>query len=87
MSKYSDAELSQLRLIDRLVREEMHRMGLPANPKTFDELIASGALKAAECLVRSKDLVDPNWLERARRANRQPPRLTVVDMPKGSQPG
>lgn len=60
--------LSEARQIDELVRAAMLRLGIPiTNTKSFDELVASGELKAAECHVASKNLVDPGWLERARR--------------------
>ena len=68
MSNYSDAELRELRLINQIVNETLFNMGIePTNPKSFDELVASGDLKAAECYVTSKDMVDPGWLERATR--------------------
>lgn len=66
MSNYSDAELKEVRLIDKLVCEALQRLGLSGSNRSIDELIASGEFKAAECLVRSKDMVTPGWLERAR---------------------
>lgn len=66
MANYSDAELQKIRMLDELVRAAMHRLGIPiTNTKPFDELVASGELKAAECRVRSKDMVTPGWMERA----------------------
>ena len=54
--------LREARQVDELVRAAMHRLGIPiTNTKSFDELVASGELKAAECLVRSKEMVTPGW--------------------------
>ena len=63
MPSERDAQwLTEARLIDRLVREELQRRGIPlANTKSFDELVASGELKAAECHVLSRDMVKPGW--------------------------
>lgn len=58
--------LIEARQIDKLVRASMQRLGIPMiNTKSFDELVASGELKATECYVLSRDMVDPDWLERA----------------------
>ncbi len=58
--------LKEARLIDELVRASLQRLGIPMkNTKSFDELVASGELKAAECHVLSRDIIDPGWLERA----------------------
>lgn len=66
MPPYSDAELRELRIIHQLACEAMARLGVPpANTKSFDELIASGDWQAAECLVQSRELVTPGWLERS----------------------
>lgn len=65
--------LREARLIDELVRASMKRLGIPmANTKSFDELVASGELKAAECHVLSRDMVTPGWLERARQNAKEP---------------
>lgn len=60
-----DAEwLERARIIDQLVRAELRRQGLPTHPKSFDELVASGELQAAECRVMSLNMVTRGWLER-----------------------
>ena len=65
------AWISEARLVDELVPAAMHRLDIPVtNTKPFDELVASGELKAAECRVMRKSMVDPDWLERATRNNR-----------------
>ena len=66
MSNYTDAELSEIRLIFEQVNAVMKQLGIPpCNDKSADELIASGEFQAARCFVQSKDMVTPGWLERA----------------------
>lgn len=74
MPHFSDAELAEIRLIHELVCEELRRQGLPIlDSRPIDEIIASGTFKAAECFVRSKDMVTPGWWKRSASDGTDPP--------------